>query len=556
MVATRSRTARPMDERPPTAASSSNRSRDGRKRGRSEFLEDTNEDVHAEPKERGAFSAIIQRASIGETSRKKSINDNQESGAVPEEESPSSSSSSLSRKEKQEHQETSGQIQSPEPQYEGQPDPAHRSKETTPLKNEPEMHAENITRIIATSVDMEYIEPEPEGVTPVICSLDCSGINDLIPCMKRRGWTSEAGDWSLELLALHNGDEAEKKWTAPTQKSDSRDLKLFLGQTIEIGNFVHAMPKNPESQSPRLRECSMKATLCSMRDLAEKLKQQVQQARDQASKANEDRNRKLVESMRTRLVPLLVLVLKEALLLGGSSRICEEKRPERIGPEKGNFMACTLQFPLRIISCIDQLWPVIQDSVDEADRRKMFWLFDKHLSALRKTVLDGMNMLKEIARRPQMLLQMKENDERIRKLRDEETRRRREELGRRLRAFTAWTHQPVPRPEEIDCQASLYCYGQENEHRPGPDCFASTQECLPQDTETKTGYLEKYGWKYEDDLTLMRAIRRVTNLTAEDAAQALPGRTVTDVRERMVILKARVRTNLIKAGKQPAEWCY
>ncbi|KAG5926010.1 hypothetical protein E4U42_003746 [Claviceps africana] len=537
MVTTRSRAARLVDERLRTAADSSNTSRHGRKRRRSEISEDTNEDAHSDsaPEGRAFYRDITKRASVGEGRRKKSKHDDQETVAEPDESpsyslsssSPSPSqaeeqeyegtsaapsraeeheyeetSASSSQAEELEYEETSEHTQSLEPQYEEQPKPAYT--ETPSLENEPGMHAENITWIASISVDMKYIEPEPEGVKPVMCFIDCSEINDLIHCMKREGWTSVAGDWSLELLALDDEDEAENKWAAPTKKSDSRNLKLFLEQTVEIGNFVHAMPKNPRYQSRRLRECSKEATLYSMRDVAEKMKQQVRQAEKQASKANEARNRKLVEAMRTRLVPLLVLVLKEALLLGGSSRMCAEDWPEEIGPEKGNFMACTLQFPLHIIGCIDQLWPVIEDSVEEADRRKMFWLFGERLSALRKTLLKGMETLRENAEKPQRLLQMKENDERTRQLRDEEMRRTDEELRRRLHVFSASTHEK---------------------------------------------------WSDEEDLKLMRFMRRVTNLNAEVAAKEFPNRTVADVSKRMEILKARARSNYIKLEKEPARWC-
>ncbi|KAG5981985.1 hypothetical protein E4U55_002448 [Claviceps digitariae] len=568
MVTTRSRVVGLVDERSSRAAASSNESRSGRKRRRSGILDDANEDAYADcaPEERSFYRDIVDRASVGDGKRKKSKSGGEEAEASPlpspskqlllscfEEEA---SSPSGSQAEEQEHVPTSGQNRPQEPQYEGRPVSANSNKESARIENKRKIHAENITRITSISVDMPYIEPEPEGVTPVIYSLGCSGINKLIRCMKKKEWTNEGGDWSLELLSPDDKEKTGHKWTAPKKKSDSKNCTLFLKQTVDIGNVFHAMPKNTASQSQALRERSkdIKAWLCSMRHLAQKMKEQVLQAESRASKARKANNNRLVKSMRERLIPVLVLVLKEALLLGGSSTICEENKPEEIAPEEGNFMACTLQFPLRIIGCIDQLWPVIRDSVKGPAHSQKFGLFDRHLSALRKLLLQGMEDLREIAGRPQNILEGKQNDEHCCNLRAEQSRRYLESQTTQLMYCSASSQLLIG--ETHDDNTSLGCQGRQGRKESRTDGTLSIQKRFSHESERKTMYRENNGWSLEEDLVLLRSIRRTENLDAEKLAKTFPERTVTEVLARITVLKTLTREYLSKEGRPPPKWCY
>ncbi|KAG6006549.1 hypothetical protein E4U54_000162 [Claviceps lovelessii] len=568
MVTTRSRAVGLMNEQSSAAAAPSDESRNECERGaQSEISVDAHQDTYASsaPEEGSFYSNINSRASVGKGKCKTGKNDKKEADISPlpspleessssrsEEETSSSWSFQEEEQEEQEHPSTSGEKQSPETQHEGRPGPPRDSNELSSIGNE---RCENITRIPSISVDMKYIEPEPEGVGAAIHSLVCSEVNQLIRCMSKKGWRNEGGDWSLELLSQGDEDETEQKWTAPTKKSDSKDFKLFLKQTVEIGNFFHAMPRGPASQSQALRERSrdIEARLCSMRHLAQRMREQVLHVESQASRAGKVNHSRLVMSLRKRLIPVSVLILKEALLLGGSSTIREGNKPAEIGPEKGNFMACTLQCPLRIIGCIDQLWPVIRDSVDEVDHSQMFGLFDRHLSALRKLLLDGMERLKDIADRLRKILEGQENDKRIRQLQDEQRRRLWESQKTQLMYCFASSQQPI---EESHDYTSIICQGPEGRKRSHVDCVTSAEERLPHDPEREVKYYEKYGWPHEEDLTLLRSIRRIENLDAEEVAEAFPGRTVRDVVERIKVLKTRTREYFSKRGQPPPKWCY
>ncbi|KAG6005741.1 hypothetical protein E4U43_000546 [Claviceps pusilla] len=572
MVTTRSRAVGLMNKQSSAAAAPSDKSRSECERGaQSEISVDANEDTFANcaPEEGSFYRNINSRASVGKGDCETGKNDKKEANISPlpspleesssssssrfEEETSSSWSFQEEEQEEQEHPSTSGEKQSPEPQHEGQPVPPRDGNEFTSIEDE---RFENITRITSISVDMKYIEPEPKGVDAAIHSLFCSEVNQLIRCMRKKGWRNEEGDWSLELLSQGDEDETEQKWTAPTKKSDSKDFKLFLKQTVEIGNFFHAMPRGPASQSQALRERSrdIEARLCSMRHLAQRMKEQVLQVESRASRAGKVNHSRLVMSLRKRLVPVLVLILKEALLLGGSSTIREGNKPAEIGPEKGTFMACTLQCPLRIIGCIDQLWPVIRDSVDEVDHSQMFGLFDWHLSALRKLLLDGMERLKDIADRLRKILEGRENDKRIRQFQDEQRRRLWESQKTQLMYCFASSQQPIE--EESRDYTSIICQGREGRKRSHVDCVSSAEERLCHDPEREVKYHEKYGWPHEEDLMLLRSIRRNENLDAEELVEAFPGRTVRDVVERIKVLKTRTREYFSKRGQPPPKWCY
>ncbi|KAG6159923.1 hypothetical protein E4U11_004114 [Claviceps purpurea] len=453
-------------------------------------------------------------------------------------------------------------------------------------------HNKNNRRGSSISVDMTYMEPEPEGVRAETISLRCSEVNQLIEDMKKTGWTNDVGDWSdsLEPLTSDDVNEVEGDCTTRTGKRDSKTCKLFWKQIAKFRELFCDMPDSLESQSHILRERSqeVEARLCSMRDLAQEIKRQAIHAENLASKTGTSKYKKLVKSICERLVPLLVLTLKDCLLLGGSSRVLDDDQPEEIGREDGTFTACTLQFPLHIIGYIEQLWSVVRNSVavqgdadDEQDRisrarRRAYGPFDQHLSALKKTLLEGMESLQEIAQRPQRILEMKERDERLRELEDEQDLKLSEDQAKHYMDFVASTQMPLPETEDSFEYQKLGLYSQGGRKRPHTGYSSSNQTRLLDDTgrhesnshiaSNQTRLLDGTGrhesnkpnheWHASDDLKLVRLMRRFRSMRVELVAEEFPERTLADVVERMYALKDQVRASLEKLGRRPPKWCY
>ncbi|KAG6117095.1 hypothetical protein E4U13_001374 [Claviceps humidiphila] len=454
-------------------------------------------------------------------------------------------------------------------------------------------HDKNNRRGSSISVDMTYMEPEPEGVHAETISLRCSEVNQLIEDMKKTGWTNDTGDWSDSLVPLTSDDvnEAEGDYTARTSKRDSKTCKFFWKQTAKFRELFCDMPDSLESQSHILRERSQEIEiwLCSMRDLAQEIKRQAIHAENLGSNTGTSKYKKLVKSICERLVPLLVLTLKDCLLLGGSSRVVEDDQPEQIGRQDGTFTACTLQFPLRIIGYIEQLWAVVRNSVvvhggaadSEQDRisrarRRAYGPFDQHLSALKKTLLEGMKVLQDIAQRPRRILEMKKRDERLRELEDEQDLKLSEEQAKQYMNFVASTQIPLSETEDSLRYQKLGLYGPggrkwphtgysaSNQIRPLDDTgrhesnshIASSQTRLLDDTRSHESTKPNHEWHNSDDLSLVRMMRRFRPMRIELVAEEFPERTLADVVERMHVLKDQVRASLEKQGRRPPKWCY
>ncbi|KAG5976980.1 hypothetical protein E4U56_000801 [Claviceps arundinis] len=453
-------------------------------------------------------------------------------------------------------------------------------------------HNKNNRRGSPISADMTYMEPEPEGVHAETISLRCSEVNQLIEDMKKTGWTNDTGDWSDSLVPLTSDDvnEAEGDCTARTSKRDSKTCKLFWKHTVKFRELFCDMPDSLESQSHILRERSqeLEIRLCSMRDLAQEIKRQAIHAENIGSNTGTSKYKKLVKSICERLVPLLVLTLKDCLLLGGSSRVVEDDQPEQIGRQDGTFTACTLQFPLRIIGYIEQLWAVVRNSVvvqggadSEQDRisrarRRAYGPFDQHLSALKKTLLQGMEILQDIAQRPRRILEMKKRDERLRKLEDEQDLKFSEDQAKHYMNFVASTQIPLSETEDNLGYQKLGLYGpggrkwphtgysasnqtrsldDTGRHEPNSH-IASSQTRLLDDTRSHESTKPNHEWHNSDDLSLVRMMRRFRPMRIELVAEEFPERTLADVVERMHVLKDQVRASLEKQGRRPPKWCY
>ncbi|KAG6040732.1 hypothetical protein E4U41_007294 [Claviceps citrina] len=569
MVMTRSMAAPRTDEPSQTAAEPLNRSRRGHKRTRFEVAKEASEASEASedasgdsaPTNASFYRDINEQASARKKRRLdereraadvEQLDDEPTTGQDQDQDHDQDKDQDQDQDHDHDQDQDQDQDQIVEPEHEEQQDPASECEESSSDEDELEMHVKD-KPWDTKPMHMKYVEPEPADADPITVSISCSELNSLITDMKKKGWTNRKGEWSLKLFLQKydddDEDEDEHKWIPRIKTSDSDKCTSLLKRAAEFGRFLHAMSRDLEAQRQAIRERSkdVEAGLATMSDLVQHIKKEATGAESRAARAEKPRDNKLVTSIRKRLIPILVLILKEALLLGGSSRISHRGKHERIGPEEGTFMACTLQFALHIVGFIEQLYVVIANLVPEEDddeatsevskvtqRRKraeeahraMFGSFNSHLSALRNTLLGGRRALKEKAEAPRRRSEMKARDEAARQRRDSEELKILQTREKQYLDFVASTHEPVVQTEEN------------------------------RDLHRHRSYYLKHGWHYWEDLEMLEWIRKVKSPEAEILATRFPGRTEAEIVQRLRELRGWMKVKFEKQGQRPPKWCY
>lgn len=396
---------------------------------------------------------------------------------------------------------------------------------------------ENIASIHVISTDMTYIEPEPKDATPLTFFLDCDGLNTMIADMGKRGWTNEKGAWVGELLRNEKESETEKQWHARHShviRTKIR-LKLFLG-VIELSQNCKDMPKAPalDEQADFLQTHSaeIQKNLNDIQTLTQQIKNQASQPlqEDSIEYTAEYRRRKELWTYIYRiLMPALVLALKEALLLGGYSRL--ETKPETISGKNGQFMACTLQFALRILGFIDQMYSLVKQDLaahentenkEEKALQSHRMAFANHVRVLQPRVLAGIQELKRFAEAPVRHMEMAERSKRARKAQQERDRIIKEKQDRQMKLFIASTQRFSEKP-------------------PPP----------PRDE-----YYEKHRWRLWEDEILLGVIRKTKSPNLAVLARQIPGRSTAEVINRVGELRVWMKAKYETAGIQPPKWCF
>lgn len=398
---------------------------------------------------------------------------------------------------------------------------------------------EHIASVDVISTDMTYIEPEPQGASPLVFSLDCDGLNTIIADMGKRGWMNEKGEWADELLQNEEEFETETETQWQTRHSEviktKNCMKLFLG-VMELYQNCKDMPNAPalDEQAEFLRTHSqeIQKNLKQVRNVTRQIKNQASKSIQGNSKQNtaeHQRRKELWTCIYKRLIPVLVLALKEALLLGGYSRY--ETKPETISGKDGRFMACTLQFAVRIVGFIDQLYTlVMQHLATEEDTenkvhkamRSHRRAFANHFRVLQPRVLAGMQELKRRAEAPVRQIEMAERSLRAREAQEESDRIIREKQDRQMMLFIASTHRVRERP-------------------PPP----------PRDE-----YYEKHGWRMWEDEILLGVIRKTKSPNLAVLARQIPGRSTVQVIDRVGELRELMKAKYEAAGVPPPKWCF
>jgi hypothetical protein len=387
---------------------------------------------------------------------------------------------------------------------------------------------EYIARVEVISADMEYIEPEHPDTYASTFFLNCDKLNNMIKLMGKKGWINQKGDWEAKLL--QTGEEPgseEEEAEHPVENEDC--TKLFQEIDALRKNCIEMTKASDlEEQASFLRSNSqrIRGTLEAVKSLTERVHKNApepEQGKKKLPKNAQRKRQELLTWIYIKLIPALVLTLKEALLLGGYSRM--DTKPETISNLNGQFMACTLQFPLRIIGFMDQLYSVVstQDEMHmKLGLRKNRVAFARYLGELEILILKGMNELKRMAQAPMRAAELEEQARRERKLHLRRERLAREARERQMRMFIASTHRLS-----------------QGYRQPSQDA-----------------YYNKHGWRLQEDEALLGVIRKTRSPNMLVLATLVPHRTVNEVMHRMGELREMMKAKFEKGGLPPPKWCY
>ncbi|TWU75015.1 hypothetical protein ED733_006136 [Metarhizium rileyi] len=390
---------------------------------------------------------------------------------------------------------------------------------------------EAVACIDVISTTMAYIEPEPRDIGVPTFNLKCDGLNTMITTIGSRHWMNQKGEWADILLQIKDKPHKESAGT----KSDNC-TRLFE-QIITLWRNCRDMPKAPplNTQVEFLRQHSpdIRQNLDAVHSLTGKIKSEASKPLRLrgTSKQKQDAKRKrrnLLTCMREMLVPALVLALKEALLLGGFSRL--GTKPETIGSIHGQFTACTLQFALRIVGFIEQLYGVVlthlipeteNESTVTWTQRQNWLTFAAHLQVLKPRIIGGMEELKRLAEAPIRNARWQEQARRIQEAREEADRTTREKADEQLMLFVA-----------------------------------STQRRSGDPVKERDDYYDKHGWRLWEDEVILGVIRRTEYPNLVVLARQVPGRNIAEVISRVQELREAIKAKYEAAGIAPPKWCY
>ncbi|KAG8423443.1 hypothetical protein J3458_000341 [Metarhizium acridum] len=390
---------------------------------------------------------------------------------------------------------------------------------------------ENIASIDVISTDIVYIEPEPPDRSASTFYLNCDGLNTMINAMGKRGWMSTPGEWTDQLLRI----EEESRTESEATKADNC-TKLFH-EILALWRNCKEMPKAPllnlQAQFLREHSQSIRKNLKVVRSLTRQIKSEASESIPikGSSRQKQDARRKqkgVLTRIHGRLMPALVLALKEALLLGGYSRL--GSKPETISIKDGQFMACTLQFALRIVGFIDQLYGVVlthlkpegeNEKTVRMTQRQTRIAFANHIRVLKPRILAGMNELKRLAETPILHAELAERSRRLREAQEERDRIIREKKDEQMMLFVASTRR------------------------------------TPEDTpKPRDEYYDRHGWRLWEDEVLLAVIRRTRSPNLVLLARQVPGRSLQEVTSRVAELRELIRAKYEAAGILPPKWCH
>ncbi|POR32263.1 Uncharacterized protein TPAR_07527 [Tolypocladium paradoxum] len=377
-------------------------------------------------------------------------------------------------------------------------------------------------------------EEESGGQEPVDITSD--GLRGMVKLMGHPGWTNEGKQYADELLRQE--DESEKEWmdrNSTYLKGNGRCKRLYA-EVHHLLKLCQGVPKPPDFGGQI-------GYFCEQKEAVEKAFNAIQASVDSIvanmdksmtrSARNSDQRstsaKKAVKSLYRRIIPLLVLCLQQAFLVGVADAIEDDT------PEEGQFTACTIRPQLIITEWIVRLYDVLREELESnrpqaptdsmkeqkildtaAEKRRYL---EKHVEKFHSRLKLAKAELKRRANAPRLRQQAIDKDRRAQAAREERERQVRESRDRQMQLFAE-----------------------------------STQRMRA--AERRDEYYEKHGWYLWEDERLLGMIQRVVSPEAVALQACLPRRSLEELKRRVDEIRDKSRRKIEAAGYRPPAWCY
>ncbi|PNY18450.1 Uncharacterized protein TCAP_07523 [Tolypocladium capitatum] len=360
------------------------------------------------------------------------------------------------------------------------------------------------------------------------------GLRRIVHLMGLRGWTNDGGQYANELLCQE--DESEQEWmdrNGTYLKGDGRCKRLYT-EVHHLLKLCQGAPKFPDlhGQLEHLGRAAIEEAFNATQASIGRFVADVEKSTTKSARNADKRSawaKKAVGSLYLRIIPLLVLCLKQAFLMGTAAAI------DDVTPEEGRFMACTIQRQLVITRWIKLLYKVLRDGLESnppwpiTDSRKEKEnlksaaknrrYFENHLDIFHGRLELAMEELKRRADAPRLRQQAMENDKRAQAAREEKERKVREARDRQMQLFAESTRRMRA-------------------------------------AEPRDEYYEKHGWYLWEDERLLDMMRRVVWPDPHALKACVKRRSSEELKRRVDELRDMSRRKYEAIGVKPPLWCY
>ncbi|KAM5382710.1 hypothetical protein ACJZ2D_002293 [Fusarium nematophilum] len=401
----------------------------------------------------------------------------------------------------------------------------------------------------------DYQEPRdasPELVEPseniVTTQMQGEFVQKLMYIMTLAGWVGKR-KWESEILVL--AKDAKEELDNLDDHSSIQRSNILLAHLHHLWTLCHNLPRAPRFDAQRDYELRRQGEFKTLLSALEPLIHQASSSLTSLMGSVEDRSIRLkkgrgaVTRLSKLIIPMLVLVLKEAFLAGCDAPQEEDRQPVR---KDGEFTAYMLQLLLKAMDWALRLCEVILDwlqlnppqpkSDSKADKDKLVKTQGnrEHLRIALKMIQDetkkAVAQLDNLINAPELQRKAMKHDEEARRARQEREQQRHQAQGQQMQLF-------IESLERIKSS------------RPSRTNSAASQ------SNQADEYLEENGaWHRWEDDRLLSIIRSTPHPEYQNLGDLLPGRTTAEMEQRARRLRIQMRRKYEKEGYQPPDWCY
>ncbi|KAK7426599.1 hypothetical protein QQZ08_006929 [Neonectria magnoliae] len=438
---------------------------------------------------------------------------------------------------------------------------------------EPETTDEPAPDASTEMVTADSVNAEPTGKTEVnTTEVSSEWVGNLIQRMQYGGWTGDK-DWENDFVVQVG--ETKPHWLKRHEDflrpEKCKNLFTHLNNLREL---CHDMPKatDIEDQSKYRLEKNdfFQKSFTTIESLVTYICKRI------SDQMLPDTDRKVkwgnpaVKTLHEKIIPMLLVVLKESFLAGGALTFDKEKKSDL---NEGCFTSSTLTLPLKVVGWVSRLYEVGTQYLDqfppkplsdsEAAAKKIRsanlqrgWL-RKPLTNMQTALEKAKGRLDYLASAPQRKKEIMERRLQMQKKleRDRQEKRKRREKDRQ----EAMEMDQVLREERErmeleerkaqDLQMQLFVGSIQRMRAPKAN--------EANEVSARDAYYSKHGgWYQWEDERLLQMIRTVEEPDLRALTPLVPERSVDEVAQRVRDLKERVRAKYEAAELVPPAWCY